>query len=95
MGWSIEIGASRLKDFIAERCRSEDWKRQDGNTTQWRCPTHHYAMYSPGKGTLYQVIHRAVVTPSLRVVETKRFIAVDLIQWYGGRGGRKVGATRI
>jgi hypothetical protein len=84
MGWSYECTPSRLKDFIADRCKSEGWTHKNGTRTSWLCVTHHYSMHNPGRGTLYKVIHKTVFDAAGKQVSKERFIAVDLIRWGGG-----------
>lgn len=88
MGWSIECNARPLKSFIADRCKG--WTNEDhaaGTKTVVTCLTHKYVMGSPGSGRLWKVFESVRTTAKTGAfLEKHRFIALDLIKFYGGRG---------
>lgn len=88
MGWTITYDQHRLRDFLKER--TSGWESKDGNgkvEKKTSCVTYHYVMNNPGDGVLYKVMETARMAPDgVTVVERERWIGVDLIHYYGGRG---------
>jgi hypothetical protein len=94
MGWTV-THEKKLKPFIEDLVREYHTVTPDGNGEQrYRvCLAHSYAMASPGEGTLYAVwevwktyLKTGATVPIEIAGSKKRFIAIYLCKFYGGRG---------
>lgn len=88
MGWTITYDSHRLKEFLKDRTAGWESKNEAGVVEKkTTCVTYHYCMNNPGDGVLYKVMETARMAPDgVTTVEKDRWIGVDLIHYYGGRG---------
>lgn len=91
MGWSVSCTPGRLKDELKDRTAGWENKDADGRLqSKTTCLTSKYVMWNPGAGVLFKVMETSRYDKSGRVVvETERWIGVDLLKCYRGCWGYK------
>lgn len=93
MGWSFSCTPGRLKDELKDRTAGWTSYADEKKTvvsTKTVCIASKYVMHNPGSGVLFKVMETQRMAPDgVTVVETERWIGVDLLKCHNRCWGYK------